>query len=110
MAVMHAAESRFAALVAHFAGRPGVAPPQPGRWRFGSAALTVDGSIFAMLQANRLVVKLPRERVAALIADGTGQAFTAGKGRPMKEWIAVPDGDDATWQQLAEEALAFLQR
>jgi len=110
MAVMDDAESRFAALVAHFAQRRGVAPPQPGRRRFGSSALTVDGSIFAMLQEGRLVVKLPRERVAALIADGTGQPFTAGKGSPMKEWVAVPDGDDATWQQLAEEALAFLQR
>jgi TfoX/Sxy family transcriptional regulator of competence genes len=110
MAGMDDAESRFAALVAQFADRPGVAPPQPGRRRFGSSVLTVDGSIFAMLQENRLVVKLPRERVAALIADGTGQAFTAGKGRPMKEWVAVPDADDATWQQLAEEALAFLQR
>ncbi|MDF3051868.1 MAG: hypothetical protein K0R87_3506 [Pseudonocardia sp.] len=110
MAVMDDAESRFAALVAHFAQRPGVAPPQPGRRRFGSSALTVDGSIFAMLQEGQLVVKLPRERVAALIADGTGQSFTAGKGGPMKEWVAVPDGDDATWQQLDEEALAFLQR
>ena len=103
-------EARFAALVAHFAGRPEVAPPQSGRRRFGASALTVNGSIFAMVQDGRLVVKLPRERVAGLIADGTGQPFDAGKGRPMKEWVAVPNADDATWRDLAEEALAFVRR
>jgi TfoX N-terminal domain len=107
---MDDAEARFAALVAHFAGRPKVAPPRSGRRRFGSSALTVNGSIFAMVQDGRLVVKLPRERVAALIADGTGQPFSAGKGRPMKEWVAVPEPDAATWRDLAEEALAFVGR
>jgi hypothetical protein len=103
-------DARFAALVQHFAGRPGVTPPEPGRRRFGSAALTVDGSIFAMLQSGRLVVKLPRERVTALIGEGSGEPFGAGKGRPMREWVAIPEGDDASWRALAEEALAFVGR
>jgi hypothetical protein len=103
-------DARFAALVEHFLGRPGVTPPQPGARRFGSDALKVDGSIFAMLQGGRLVVKLPRERVAALLDDGTGVPFDAGKGRPMKEWVKIVDADDATWRTLAEEALAFVRR
>jgi hypothetical protein len=28
----------------------------------------------------------------------------------MKEWVAVPDGDDALWPTLAEEALTFVGR
>jgi TfoX N-terminal domain len=104
-------EARFAALVEHFADRPRVTPPgAAGRRGFGSSALKVDGSIFAMLQDGRLVVKLPRERVSALVASGTGEPFSAGKGRPMKEWVAVPDGDDALWRTLAEEALTFVGR
>jgi TfoX-like protein len=104
-------EARFAALVEHFADRPRVTPPDAeGRRAFGSCALKVEGSIFAMLQDGRLVVKLPRERVSALVATGTGEPFGAGKGRPMKEWVAVPDADDALWRTLAEEALTFVGR
>jgi hypothetical protein len=61
-----------------------------------------------MLSRGHLVVKLPRERVAALIASGAGLPFDAGKGTPMKEWVAVSDADDNTWRALAEEALAFV--
>jgi hypothetical protein len=101
---------RFDVLVAAFAGRPGVTiPGEPGRRGFGSEALRVSGAIFAMLSRGRLVVRLPRGRVAALIAAGTGLPFDAGKGVPMKEWVAVRNADDDTWAALAEEALAFVQ-
>ena len=102
-------QERFAALVEELAGEPGVAPPDAaGGRRFGSAALKVDGSIFAMLHDGRLVVKLPRPRVEALLADGTGGPFGAGRGRPMREWVTVLSGDDRTWSTLAREALAFV--
>jgi hypothetical protein len=97
-------EDRFAALVARFAGEPGVTSPGPGRG-FGSSALKVDNRIFAMLSGGRLVVKLPRARVAALIAAGDGAPFDAGKGRPMKEWVAL----DAAWEARSREALEFVR-
>jgi hypothetical protein len=103
-------DERFAAVVAGFAGRPGVTLPDPASRAFGASALKVDGSIFAMLQRGRLVVKLPRGRVQTLLADGTGLPFDSGKGRPMKEWVAVPEGDVAAWRALAEEALRFVGR
>ena len=103
------AEARFAALVEHFAGRPGVEFPAESRRRFGSDALKVNGSIFAMVTSGRLVVKLPRARVDALIAEGTGAPFDSGRGRPMKEWVAVIVDDDRTWLALAQEALAFVR-
>ena len=76
--------------------------------RFGSQALKVNGSIFAMVTGGRLVVKLPRDRVDTLVEEATGAPFDSGKGRPMKEWLAVTAGDDATWLALAQEALAFV--
>ena len=102
-------QGRFEELVAAFAGRPGVmAPGEPGRQGFGSGALKVSGSIFAMLTRGRLVVKLPRRRVSELIEAGKGAPYDAGTGTAMKEWLAVPAADDATWRALAEEAYAFV--
>lgn len=60
-----------------------------------------------MVRDGTIVLKLPRERVAGLIDSGIGAPFDAGKGRPMKEWVAVADRADANWLVLAEEALAF---
>ena len=102
-------EDRFDRLAAALADRPEVTlPGETGGRGFGSDALRVSGSIFAMLSRDRLVVKLPRARVAELISSGAGEPFDAGKGRPMKEWVALTDADDATWLAVAEEALAFV--
>ena len=103
-------EERFSALVEQFATVPDVQlPGESGRRAFGSEALKVNGSIFAMVTDGRLVVKLPRERVDALIAGGTGAPFGAGKGRPMKEWVSIAEDDEETWLALAQEALAFVR-
>jgi len=101
------AQERFAELVEEFVAQPAVQPPVAGARGFGSTALKTGGSIFAMLTGERLVVKLPRERVAALIASGEGEPFDAGKGRPMKEWLTV--ADDEAWRALAEEARQFVE-
>ena len=102
-------EQRFRNLVDELADSPGVTPPGDlAHRRFGSSALKVNGSIFAMLMGGRLVVKLPRDRVATLIERGVGGPFDSGKGRPMKEWLTVSADDDQTWLALAREALEFV--
>lgn len=102
------ADERFARLVDELAGERGVTRPDESRRpRFGSSALKVNGSIFAMLCRGQLVVKLPRDRVNALLSDGSGGTFSAGKGTPMKEWLTVLSDDEATWLALAHEALDF---
>jgi hypothetical protein len=104
-----ALEERFQRLVEAFAQRPGVTVPGGADGRgFGSDALRVGGAIFAMLSRGCLVVKVPRDRVVELIAAGRGRPFDAGKGRPMKEWIALEGADDLTWLSLAEEAFSFV--
>lgn len=102
-------EDRYADLVSVLTRHDDVDPPGPGRG-FGSGALTVGGSIFAMLPDDRLVVKLPAARVTELIESGDGRPFTAGKDKPMREWVEVVGDDVTTWTVLAEEARAFVRR
>ncbi len=66
------------------------------------------GRFFASFdtRAEALVVKLPRERVAELIAEGTGEPF-APNGRVFREWATIPDPDPPLWEQLLAEARDF---
>jgi hypothetical protein len=57
----------------------GVIPP-PGDSRFGHGAVRNRRKIFAMVVGRQLVVKLPRQRVEDLVADGQGERFDANKG------------------------------
>ncbi len=98
----------FAAVAAAFARNPKVS--HGGGKGFGSGALKVGGKIFAMMSSKgQFVVKLPKERVAALVAAGRGASFDPGHGRKMKEW-AVIDAAPAEWPALAREAYDFVRR
>ena len=70
--------------------------------------LRVSGKIFAMLVRGELVVKLPKDRVDALVETGAARRFDAGKGRPMKEWASVPASASRRWKGLVEEARVFV--
>jgi hypothetical protein len=98
----------FEALCEEYAAVSGVTVPEGGRG-FGSNTIKINKSIFAMLVNDRLVVKLPAVRVADLISSGDGLPFDAGKGKPMKEWVALTV-DAATCRELAAEAMAFVGR
>ena len=99
------AEQLFEKLAAHFLPDRRVSAGTG----FGSnPGLRVGGKIFAMLVRGELVVKLPRERVDELVKKGTGAAFDAGKGRPMKEWVTVPVRAGRQWERLADEAFHFV--
>ena len=103
-------KARFEDLVTEFNDVDGVTPPRGGAG-FGRSALRYRGKIFAMFVRGALVVKLPADRVAILVAAGHGAHFDANKGTPMREWFATSpdaDPDSATnWSDLAAEALAF---
>jgi len=98
----------FESLCEEYAGVSGVTVPEGGSG-FGSNAIKINKSIFAMLVNDRLVVKLPAGRVAELISSGGGLPFDAGKGKPMKEWVAL-NVDDEVCRELVAEALAFVGR
>ncbi len=104
-------DERYATLVDALLGSADVTLGSTGKTGFGSAALRVHGKIFAMLVTDTLVVKLPRQRVEALIAGGAGERFAPRHdGRLMKEWIAVSPTSEEEWLPLAREALAFVSR
>lgn len=99
-------EERYVALVEEFLGERDVEQSGKG---FGSDALKVRGKIFAMLSHSRLVVKLPRQRVDALVAAGEGERFDPRHdGRVMKEWLALAPTSQVEWLSLAREARAFV--
>ncbi len=104
MAGSSIADALYLALAAHY----GQSPEVPRSKGFGSGALKVDGKIFAALSKGRLLLKLPKARVDALIEAGQGERFSTGPGREKKEWVTVPPTTQDEWQALAAEARAFV--
>ncbi|MGC8473477.1 MAG: hypothetical protein ACP5PW_03590 [Candidatus Dormibacteria bacterium] len=101
----------FSRLAAHFAGRAETDLPAPGgrRGRFGADALRVRGRIFALESHGQLVVRLPKARARELILQGTGVQFTAGRGVPMRGWVALAAPGPGLQVSLAEEAFTHVQ-
>jgi TfoX/Sxy family transcriptional regulator of competence genes len=101
------AQSLFDGLVDDYAGRPGVTY---GRM-MSSNGLKVHGKIFAMLNHGALVVKVPADRVAELLAQDGATAFEPRPGRRMREWVVIPlptAPEDVQWPAITAEAFAYV--
>ena len=105
-------EERFATIVEELLGNPGVTPPADetgAKKGFGSSGLKIHDKIFAMLVRGKLVVKLPKSRVDALVASGNGERFDPRHdGRLMKEWVTIEPTAEEEWLPLAREAMEFV--
>jgi hypothetical protein len=77
----------------------------------GHPCLRVRGEFLAMPNhvGEGMVVKLPRERVEALIREGVGEPF-APAGRAFREWVLVREHDADAWDALLAEGQAFVSR
>jgi TfoX/Sxy family transcriptional regulator of competence genes len=100
-------EERYGDLVGKFAARRDVTSVQ-GKGFGSTGQLKVGGRIFAMLVRGELVVKLPREKVAKLVASGDGRYFDAGKGKPMREWFVLSPTSKQQWLAIAKQAMDFV--
>lgn len=75
----------------------------------GQPCVRQHGRFFAAVNRRdqMLLVKLPQERVAQLIAEGIGEPF-APAGRTFRQWVGLRDPDRRRWKDLLEEARAFV--
>jgi hypothetical protein len=65
------------------------APPPAIPQALRKDVLQVRGKTFAFATRDRLVVKLPADVAAAMVAAGEATPFESG-GRPTREWVGVP--------------------
>ncbi|MEZ4364624.1 MAG: hypothetical protein R3B48_30895 [Kofleriaceae bacterium] len=74
-----------------------------------SRCLRVGDEFLALVafKGSGLVVKLPKARVAELIAEGVGRPF-APAGKVFKEWVSVPKVDRRKWRALLREGVEFV--
>ena len=103
-------EERYATVVEALRGDADIIQSSdlPRSKRFGSSELRINNKIFAILVKGQLVVKLPRQRVDALITSGDGERFDPGHGRLMKEWLTLATTSELEWLPLAREAMEFV--
>jgi len=71
-------------------------------------SLKYKTKMFAMLNKERFVVKLPEDRVKSLISSGDGLPFDVGTGKPQREWVIIPMETFEKWISFAQEAKEFV--
>ena len=73
----------------------------------GMPSLKRNGKLVAGLWKETMAFKLPdqAERDDALSLEGAALFDPGGRGRPFKEWVAVPAEHVDRWPELAEQAL-----
>lgn len=73
-----------------------------------NTGLMVGGKLFAFLSNGRLVLKLPAGQIDGLIESHDAVRFDRGQGKPLKEWVVLPESAAADWAMLARDACAFV--
>lgn len=73
----------------------------------GMPALKRGGKLWVGFWKEEMVFKLtdPGQREEALALAGAHLFDPGERGRPMKEWVAVPHAHEREWPYLAERAL-----
>lgn len=99
--VLSDGEKLFAKLASFY-----VAPPYhlERETIFGFACLRIKGKVFAKLHDGHLVMKLPADRIKALVGSGQVSEYEL-RGRATKEWCVISTKKDIV--TLAEEARVF---
>lgn len=88
-------------------------PGVSGGKAFGYPAYKVGGKVFLFVGGAGIAVKLPVERVGALIAANDAMyLFEPVEGRVWKSWVSIDHAnvdDYAQHEALLEEAIAFVR-
>ena len=75
----------------------------------GFPCLRINNDFFASTdhRTGDLIVKLPKDRVMAIIEKDGGQPF-APAGRVFREWVLIKTRDIKAWKKLMLEAKDFV--
>lgn len=77
---------------------------------FGKACLKINGEAFIAQHKEAVVFKLPGDAHAKAIALADAVLWDpSGKGRPMKEWVALTVAHDKKFPAMAQAALEYVQ-
>jgi hypothetical protein len=99
------ASQEYQQLLEHFADGPQITAGQ----MFGKPCIKFNSKAFVAQHKETLVFKLSGESHAqALARPGAALWDPSGKGRAMKEWVALPTAERANFNTLADAALAYL--
>ena len=99
------AESEYEKLTNHLTENNDVVSSQ----MFGKKCLKVKGKAFLALHLKTVVFKLSGDaHKKALAQKGAALWDPSGKGRPMKEWVAVPAESLSNSTALAKHALVYV--
>lgn len=102
---MSKAVEEYENLVAALSKSEGVVPGQ----MFGKACLKVHGKAFLAQHKEWVVFKLGgTAHEKALSVKGAELWDPSGKGRPMKEWVAVPADESRGFKAFAAAALSHV--
>ncbi|MEQ1557433.1 MAG: hypothetical protein ABL933_00665 [Methyloglobulus sp.] len=96
-------EELFAQLASFYA-TPQTEYPVERAKLFGFDCLRINGKVFAKLHNGHLVMKLPANRIEALVDSAQVSAYEH-RGRVLKEWGVIESSKDII--SLAEEARGF---
>ncbi len=76
---------------------------------FGKLCLKVNGKAFLAQHKDAVIFKLTDPHHAKALALSSANLWDpSGKGRAMKEWVAVPATEAKSYAALAKAALAYV--
>ena len=99
------ANQEYEKLVQRLADGPDIVVGQ----MFGKPCIKVNGKAFIAQHKESVVFKLSGQSHAIAPARAGAMLWDpSGKGRPMKEWVALPASERAIFNALADASLAYL--
>lgn len=104
---MSSAEKQFFQLIEALTENKNVVSGQ----MFGKQCLKIKGKAFLALHKSALVFKLSgEEHKNAMSNIGAVLWDPSGKGRPMKEWVAIPVENLGNARLFANQALSYVSK
>jgi len=88
-----------------------VMPGVKGSKAFGYPAYKINGKVFAFVGSKGVAIKLPAERVKALLDGKVMKPFEVAEGNVWREWLSIQRETFEDYEQdagLFEESVEFL--